>query len=72
MWNYRNGWHIQKEQDENKPLPKNTVNCRLKALDLYIFVRGFRRALKTEGLMTRKENVIRNKLKQCTFCINWF
>lgn len=65
-------WHIQKEQDENKPLPENTVNCRLKALGLYIFVRGFRRALKTEGLMTRKENVIRNKLKQCTFCINWF
>ena len=62
MWNCRSGWHIQKEQDENKPLSKNTVNCRLKALHLYIFVMGFRRALKTEGPITRKENVIRNKL----------
>ena len=51
------------------------VNCRLKALGLYIFVRVFRRALdKLNGgayiqgrIITELEKALRNKLTQCWF-----
>ena len=47
-----------------------TANCRLKALGLYIFVRGFRRAFKRRGLYlwglkARIENALRNKPYHC-------
>ena len=34
-------------------LSNSTVNCRLLALGLYIFVRGFMRACKRRGLLPR-------------------
>ena len=47
-----------------------TVNCRLKALDVYIFVTGFKRAYKQRGLYSRGiitgiEKVLRTKLQHC-------